>query len=104
MDEHCAETPVRDNVKAAVELMAQGARMVLSDIPGDSSMLSMSCSGNVSKGVAAALADAQAEIARLRGELAEWRVAGQYADDQLRRLGSDGYASGLTGLLARAGA
>ena len=51
---------------------------------------------------AAALAEAQATIARLEAEWAEWRKAGGYAEEQLRRLGSDGYASGLLALLDRA--
>lgn len=51
---------------------------------------------------AAALADAQATIARLEAELAEWCKAGGYAEEQLRRLGADGYASGLLALLDRA--
>lgn len=70
MSDECAETPLGDIVKAVIEFMAQGPRMVLSDAPGDSSMITMSSTGKVSIAVAAALAEKDAEIERLRAALA----------------------------------
>lgn len=50
-----AETPIEDRVERAIAMMQEGARMVLSTIPGDTSNLIASFDGNVSKAIAAKL-------------------------------------------------
>ena len=51
-EEKAAETPLADHVLHAIELMEQGARMRLGDIPNDPSRLSSSFSADVTKVIA----------------------------------------------------
>lgn len=86
MSEECAETPLRDTVKAVLEFMAQGPRMVLSDAPGESSMMTMSSTGKVSVAVAATIARQQALLDRALESSFDDKARADRAEEEIARL------------------